>query len=135
ADVISEQGFGDMFKAGKVAMSFGGAADDLDRVPGLDVGVVSVPKNPKTGSNLTFTWTASTVINAGTQHPQEACQALLAVTEGIQNWKIVSPRLSQASVEHLVASEPRKEANAQPIIDAAQNMRAFTIIPKWLQFS
>lgn len=135
AEIIGEQGFGDMFKAGKVAMFFGGAADDLDRVPDLDVGVVSVPKNPTTGSNLTFSWTASTVVNANTQHPQEACDALLAVTEGIQNWKIVSPRISQASAEHLIASEPRKEANAQPIIDASQNMRAFTIIPQLLQWN
>lgn len=135
AETIADQGFGDMFKAGKVAMFFGGAADDLDRVPNLDVGVVSVPKNPTTGSNLTFSWTASTVINAATQHPEEACAALLAVTDGIQSWKIVSPRISQATVEHLVSSEPRKEANAQAIVDAAQNMRAFTIIPQLLRWN
>ena len=51
------------------------------------------------------------------------------------NWKIVSPRISQASAEHLVASEPRKEANAQSIIDASQNMRAFTIIPQLLRWN
>jgi multiple sugar transport system substrate-binding protein len=135
AETIGEQGFGEMFKAGKVAMFFGGAADDLDRVDGLDVGVVSVPKNPTTGSNVTFSWTASTVVNAATQHPQEACDALLAVTEGIQNWKIVSPRISQASAEHLISSEPRKEANAQAIIDASANMRAFTIIPQLLRWN
>lgn len=135
AEVISEQGFGEMFKAGKIAMFMGGAADDLDRVEGLDVGVAPVPANPTTGNNITFSWTASTVVNANTAHPEEACQALLAVTEGIQNWKIVSPRISQANIEHLVSSEPRKEANAQPIIDAAQNMRAFTIIPNYLQFT
>lgn len=135
AETIAEQGFGEMFKAGRVAMFFGGAADDLDRVEGLDVGVVSVPKNPTTGSNITFSWTASTVVNAATQHPQEACDALLAVTEGIQNWKIVSPRISQASAEHLISSEPRKEANAQAIVDAAQNMRAFTIIPQLLRWN
>src|SRR5690606_39206096 len=40
AETISEQGQADMFKAGKVAMFLGGAADDLDRVPGLDVGEI-----------------------------------------------------------------------------------------------
>lgn len=135
AETISEQGFGEMFKAGKIGMFMGGAADDLDRVEGLDVGVAPVPANPTTGDNTTFAWTASTVINANTANPEEACAALLAVTEGIQSWKIVSPRISQANVEHLVSSEPRKEANAQALIDAAQNMRAFTIIPNYLEYT
>ncbi|MEP7290979.1 MAG: sugar ABC transporter substrate-binding protein [Chloroflexota bacterium] len=135
AETIGEQGFSEMFKAGKVAMFFGGAADDLDRIPNLDAGVVSVPKNPTTGSNVTFSWNASTVINANTQHPEEACDALLAVTEGIQNWKIVSPRISQATVEHLVSSEPRKEPYAQELLDASSNMRSFTIIPEFLRWN
>ncbi|MFN8447361.1 MAG: sugar ABC transporter substrate-binding protein [Anaerolineae bacterium] len=134
-ETISEQGFDAMFKAGKVAMFMGGAADDLDRQEGLDVGVVSVPKNPTTGSNITYAWTASTLVNAATQHPDEACAALLAVTEGIQGWKIVSPRISQGTVEHLVASEPRKEPNAEAIMAAAQNMRALTIIPDYLKWN
>jgi multiple sugar transport system substrate-binding protein len=40
--VIQEQGFGEMFKAGKIAMFMGGAADDPDRVEGLDV----LPRQP-----------------------------------------------------------------------------------------
>ena len=135
AETITEQGFDTMFKAGRVAMFMGGAADDLDRQPDLDVGVAPVPANPTTGSDITYAWTASTLINAGTQHPEEACQALLAVTEGIQNWKIVSPRISQGTVEHLIASEPRKEKNAEPIMEAASNMRALTIIPDYLKWN
>jgi multiple sugar transport system substrate-binding protein len=71
-ELIAEQGFGEMFKAGKIAMFMGGAADDLDRVEGMDVGVVRVPGNPDTGSHTTFAWNASTVINAQTAHPEEA---------------------------------------------------------------
>jgi multiple sugar transport system substrate-binding protein len=124
-----------MFKAGKIAMFFGGASDDLDwNSPGQSVGVVPPPKNPTTGSNATFSWTASTVINAATANPKEACDALLAVSEGIDNWKVLSPRISQATVEHLVASEPRKEANAQAILDAAKNMSAFRIVPKYIEW-
>ena len=134
-EVISEQGFAELFKAGKVAMFMGGAADDLDRVEGLNVGVIAVPEHPETGDNTTFAWTASTVINANTQHPEEACQALLAVTEGIHNWKIVSPRISQSTAEHLVASEPRKEASAEAIIAAVPSMRAFRIIPQFQQWN
>lgn len=133
-DIISEQGFEDMFRAGKVAMFMGGAADPYDREEGLDVGVVRVPGNPDTGSHTTFAWNASTVINAQTQHPEEACKALLAVTEGIQNWKIVSPRISQGTVEHLVATEPRKEASAEAIIEASQDMRALPIFGNFAEF-
>lgn len=133
-EIISEQGFNEMFKAGVIAMFMGGAADDLDRVEGLDVGVIHVPANPETGSITTFAWNASTVINANTAHPQEACDALVAITEAIQGWKIVSPRISQASVEHLVASEPRKEANAEAIIAAAADMRALPIFGNYAEF-
>ncbi|MGQ9889029.1 MAG: ABC transporter substrate-binding protein [Aggregatilineales bacterium] len=133
-EIISEQGFGEMFKAGKIAMFMGGAADDLDRVPGLDVGVVRVPGHPKTGSHTTFAWNASTVINARTAHPELACKALVAVTEGIHSWKIVSPRISQGTVEHLVASEPRKAASAEAIIEAAADMRALPIFGNYAQF-
>lgn len=134
AEIISEQGFGEMFKAGKIAMFMGGAADDLDRVDGLDVGVIHVPANPETGSITTFAWNASTVINSNTAHPEEACAALVALTEAIQGWKIVSPRISQATVEHLVASEPRKEASAEALIAAAQDMRALPIFGNYAEF-
>lgn len=133
-DTISEQGFNEMFKAGVVAMFMGGAADDLDRVEGLDVGVVRVPGHPETGSHTTFAWNASTVIYAGTENPEIACEALVAVTEGIHNWKIVSPRISQGTVEHLVSAEPRKEANAEPIIAAAAEMQALPIFGNYSEY-
>ena len=133
-EIIAEQGFNEMFKAGKIAMFMGGAADDLDRVEGLNVGVVHVPANPDTGSTTTFAWNASTVISANTDHPAEACQALVALTEKVQSWKIVSPRISQATVEHLVESEPRKEASAQAIVDAAQDMRALPIFGNYAEW-
>lgn len=133
-EIIAEQGFGEMFKAGKIALFMGGAADDLDRVEGLDVGVVRVPANPETGSHTTFAWNASTVISANTPNPEEACAALAALTEAIHGWKIVSPRISQGTIEHLVASEPRKEANAENIILAAQDMRALPIFGNYAEW-
>ncbi len=138
ADTIAEQGFGEMFKAGRIAMLMGGAADDLDRVEGLDVGVVRVPANPTTGSHTTFAWNASTAINAGSalaqENPQLVCDALVAITEGIHNWKVMSPRISQATVEHLVSAEPRKEASAEVILEAAQDMRALPIFGNYAEF-
>jgi len=134
-ETIAEEGFGEMFKAGRLAMFMGGAADDLDRVEGLNVGVSPVPKGNATGENTTFAWIAATAINAKTEHPDEAYEALVMLTEGIHSWKIVSPRVSQATVEHLVASEPRKEANAEDIIAAVPYMRGFTLFPGYLEFN
>jgi multiple sugar transport system substrate-binding protein len=74
------------------------------------------------------------VINANTANPEQACAALVALTEAIQGWKIVSPRISQANVDHLVASEPRKEASAAAIIAAAQDMRALPIFGNYAEF-
>lgn len=133
-EVIAEQGFGEMFKAGKVAMFMGGATDDLDRVEGMDVAVIHVPAHPETGNKTTFAWNASTVINANTPNPEQACAALVALTEAIQGWKIVSPRISQATVEHLVESEPRKEASAEAILAAVEDMRPLPIFGNYAEW-
>jgi multiple sugar transport system substrate-binding protein len=125
--VIQEQGFGEMFKAGKIAMFMGGAADDLDRVEGLDVGVVAVPAGP--AGRPTFAWNASTVIAAQTENPDVAYEALVMLTDGIHHWKIVAPRKSLATAEGITEAEPRKAENAEAIAEAAAFMRAFNIIP------
>ena len=126
--ILQEQGFGEMFKAGKIAMFMGGAADDLDRVDGLDVGLVAVPAGP--GGRATFAWNASTVVFAATENPELACEALIALTDAIHHWKIVAPRKSLATAEGIAAAEPRKEANAAAIAAAVPDMRAFNILPR-----
>ena len=45
-----------------------------------------------------------------------------------------NPRISQATVEHLVSSEPRKAASAEAIIAAAQEMRALPIFGNYAEF-
>lgn len=132
-ETMAEEGRAEMFKNGRGAMFMGGAADDLDRVEGLNVGVSMVPKGPS-GERATFAWVGLTVINADTEHPDEAYEALVQLTEGIHNWKIVSPRVSQATVEHLAASEPRKADSAQDIIAAVPYMRGWTIFPGFSEF-
>ncbi|EKP95548.1 ABC transporter substrate-binding protein [Thermaerobacter subterraneus] len=131
-EVIAEQGFADMFKAGKVAMFMGGASDDLDRVPGLDVGVAPVPSGP--AGRVTFAWTAATVVNARSPHVEEAVDALIELTEGIHHWKIVAPRKSLATREHLLASEPRKEKAADVILQSLEFMRPLRIVPQYKAF-
>ena len=126
--VIQEQGFGEMFKAGDIAMFMGGATDDLDRVEGLEVGVVPVPAGP--AGRTTFAWNASTVIAAQTGNSDVACEALIQLTDGIHHWKIVAPRQSLATAEAISEAEPRKAESAAAIAEAVPDMRAFTIIPR-----
>jgi len=42
--------------------------------------------------------------------------------------------VSQATVDHLVASVPQKADNAQAFLDAAKNMSAFRIVPKYIEW-
>ncbi len=132
-NVIQEQGFAELAKNGKVAMFFGGAADDLDYAHTKDpqfaeLKAALVPKGPQ--SRATFAWTASTVVNAATANPEVACDALIELTEGIHHWKIVAPRRSLANKETIVASVPEKEASADVIVAAAQDMRSFRVVPQ-----
>lgn len=132
-NVIQEQGFGELAKNGRVAMFFGGAADDLDYANSKDpkfaeMKVALVPKGPQ--NRATFAWTASTVINNTTQNPDAAYDALVELTEGIQNWKIVAPRKSLANAQTIVASVPEKQASAEVIVQALADARSLRIVPK-----
>ena len=130
---ITEQGFGEMVKAGKVAMFYGGAGDDLDYAAKKDpvnavIKMSMVPSGP--ASRTTFAWTASTVVNEASENPDMAFKALVALTEGIHHWKIVAPRVSLANEETIVASVPDKAESAPVIVQALEDMRSFNVIPK-----
>ena len=134
-DVIGEQGFGEMVKAGKVALFYGGAADDLDFAAKKDpanavLKMAQVPPNPDTGKRTTFAWTASTVVNAKSVSVDIAYKALIALTEGIHHWKIVAPRKSLATAEVIGASVPDKAPSAEIIVSSAGDMRSFNVIPQ-----
>jgi multiple sugar transport system substrate-binding protein len=92
------------------------------------VGTVVVPKGPKT--RTTFAWSASTVVSAQTKYPDQAYEALVDLTEGIHNWKVMAPRKSLATKEQIIKAEPRKANTADTIVKAAADMRAFRIVPK-----
>ncbi|MBA3780043.1 MAG: sugar ABC transporter substrate-binding protein [Chloroflexi bacterium] len=130
-EVIAEQGFGEMFKGGKVAMFMGGAADTFD---GLDVvGASVVPKGPQNRANLSYV--AVTAVNSATQNPELAAKALAALTDGIHHWKIVAPRPELATAETILASIPeqwkaQKEGQVEAIVTATEEMRAFNVIPR-----
>lgn len=130
---IAEQGFGEMMKAGKIGMFYGGATDDLDYAHKKDpanaeIAMALVPTGPQ--GRTTFAWTASTVINAETENPDIAYKALIALTEGIHHWKIVAPRQSLATEEVIAEVVPDKAESAGIIVQALEDMRSFNIIPE-----
>ena len=134
-DVLLEQGFSEMFKAGKVAMFMGGASDTFESADGvaLDIRAAVPPKGPK--SRTTFAWTGSTVVNAKVANPDLAAKALVALTDGIHRWKIVSPLTELANAEVITASFPekwraQKGQQVDAIIAATQDMRSFNVIPR-----
>lgn len=132
-EVIAEQGFGEMAKAGKVAMFFGGAADDLDYAYQNDpqnarMMMALVPQGPK--DRTTFAWTAITAVSSQTENPDLAVKAMVALTEGIHHWKVLAPRKSLATVDVIAAAVPGKEESAPVILQAAESMRSFNIIPR-----
>ena len=67
---------------------------------------------------------------AQTKNPDAAYQALVALTDGIQHWKIVAPRKSLADEATIVASVPDKKDSAAVILKALPDMRAFRIVPR-----
>lgn len=130
---IAEQGFGEMMKAGKIGMFYGGAADDLDYAykkdpANAEIKMALVPSGP--ASRTTFAWTASTVVNASTENPDAAYKALVALTEGIHHWKIVAPRQSLANEETIAEAQPDKAESAPILVQALEDMRSFNIIPE-----
>jgi multiple sugar transport system substrate-binding protein len=132
-DVIKEQGFGEMAKAGKVAMFFGGAADDLDYAWQKDpknakLMMALVPKGPK--DRTTFAYTAITAVSSQTKNPDLAVKAMVALTDGIQHWKVLAPRKSLGTADVIAAAVPGKKDSAPVILQAAESMRAFNIIPR-----
>lgn len=132
-EVIKEQGFSEMAKAGKVAMFFGGAADDLDYAYQKDpqnarMMMALVPKGPK--DRTTFAWTAITAVSSQTENPDLAVKAMVALTDGIHHWKVLAPRKSLATADVIAAAVPGKEESAPVILQAAESMRSFNIIPR-----
>lgn len=134
-ETIAEQGFSEMFKAGKVAMFMGGASDTFEDADGnvLDIGASVVPMGP--ASRTTFAWTAATVVNAKVENPELASKALAALTEGIFSWKLVAPHQDFATEDVIKAGIPdkwksQKEPQIDAILAATEDMRSFNIIPR-----
>ncbi len=130
--MVSEAGFSELFRAGKVAMFMGGAADDLDRIDGLDVVVAEVPTGP-TGLRATFAWTAGLHISSSVPDRDKAFAVWKQILDGIQKWKIPSPRRPVAA--RLEEIDPRKAPAAAVIRASMEYMRTPTAFRRQVQWN
>jgi len=131
--VISERGFGEMMKAGQVAMFMGGAADDFERTEGKRIQGFLLPKGP--ANRASWAYIGGMSINAATKNPDVAAAAFMDLSQAIQEWKVPAPRISLATAEGIVAATPYKEVSADNIIANLENMRAPLIFPGYAQWA
>ena len=131
--VISERGFGEMMKAGQVAMFMGGAADDFERTEGKRIQGFLLPQGPV--NRASWAWIGGMSINAATENPDAAFQAFVDLTQKTQEWKVPAPRISLATAEGIVAATPYKEISAANIVANLEHMRAPYIFPGYAQWA
>jgi len=126
--LVSERGFSDMFRAGRVAMFMGGAADEF---VGLDVHVAEPPAGPD-GRRATFAWTAGLHVSAGTAHPDLAFGAWRDLLDAVQRWKAFAPRRDlTARLEQLA---PDKAHAADVIRRTMDYMRTPHLSPRQVRW-
>jgi multiple sugar transport system substrate-binding protein len=131
--VISERGFGEMMKAGQVAMFMGGAADDFERTEGKRIKAFLLPQGPQ--NRASWAWIGGTSINANADNPEIVYDAFMDLTQAIQEWKVPAPRMSLATREGIIAATPYKEISADNIIANLEHMRAPRIFPGFAQWA
>ena len=115
-------GDADLFKAGKVAMFFGGAGDDLEKQVGnkFKVGMAEIPHGDK---KTTFSWIASTVVSSRTKNKDAAYKALVDLTNATFKWKVVPP--VKDGFDMITKNMPEKAYALDTIKAASQYARGF----------
>jgi multiple sugar transport system substrate-binding protein len=131
--VISERGFGEMMKAGQVAMFMGGATDDFERTEGKRIQGFLLPQGPVNRDS--WAWIGGMSINATTANPDVAFEAFMDLTQATHEWKAPAPRRSLATREGIIAAVPYKEISADNIIANMENLHAARIFPGYAQWS
>jgi multiple sugar transport system substrate-binding protein len=131
--VISERGFGEMMKAGQVAMFMGGAADDYERTEGKRIQAFLLPQGPVNRDS--WAWIGGMGVNAAAKNPEAAFQAFMDLTQATQEWKVPAPRRSLATREGILAARPYKEASVDDIIANMENLHAARFFPGYAQWA
>lgn len=122
-----EQGFAQ----GRIAMMVGGAADMVEKKveeagTGFEIGVQVMPAGPK--AQVTFNWTASTVISSQTKNPEVAKKALMDLTNALFDYKIPAPVKSK--VDMVATINPAKEYAMDVIMKSGEMSRGFNNQPE-----
>lgn len=131
--IIKDRGFDTMFKNGQVAMFMGGAADATETQVKFKCQVVEVPAGPK-GTKATFGDVLGMGINAKTKNKDAAFQALVDLTDSIQQWKVMPPRKSMATAEEMNKLHPDRAQAMPEIIKSmsfAKQYHYYTNYPDW----
>lgn len=128
---ISSIGTEQAFINGEIAMMIGGANDDVERnveeAGGeFEVGMAIMPSGSE--EQVTFSWTASTVISSQTENEEVAMQVLLDLTNAIFDWKVPTPVESKLS--NIAEINPYKEYAVDIILKSAEIARGFNNVPK-----
>ncbi len=128
---ISSIGTEQAFINGEIAMMVGGANDNVERnVEGaggaFDVGMAMMPSGSE--EQVTFSWTASTVISSQTENEEVAMQALLDLTNAMFDWKIPTP--VESKLTNIAEINPYKEYAIDIILQSAEIARGFHNMPE-----
>ncbi len=122
--LVDAQGFGEQFKAGKIATFMGGAGDDFEKTVTFKVGSTVVPH---ASEHATFNWIASTVMSSQTKNKEVVQKALSDLTNKFFDWKVVPPIKSKFGKVSEI--RPDKQA-ALPAIKASMEFaRGFNNMP------
>ncbi len=127
-----EQGFVN----GKIAMMVGGANDDVEKKVeeaggNFEVGMAIMPSGSK--QQVTFNWTASTLISSQTKNEDVAFDALIDVTNAMFDWKIPAPVKSKA--DNIAEINPYKKDSLDVIQKSMEISRGFNNVPQQNELS
>lgn len=119
------------FVDGTVAMMAGGAADDIERKVAessapFEVGMAVMPAGSV--AQVTFNWTASTVLSAGVADTDAGVAALTDLTHAMFDWKIPAPVASR--VGDIAQVNPDKSYAVDVVTRSAEIARGFHNLPQ-----
>ncbi|VTR76176.1 ABC transporter substrate-binding protein [Cellulomonas hominis] len=129
--LAQSRGVESSFVDGTVAMMVGGAADDVERKVAesgdpFEVGMALMPAG--SAEQVTFSWTASTVLSAGVADQDAGIAALTDLTQAMFDWKVPAPVASR--VGDIASVNPEKAYAVDVVTRSAEMARGFHNLPE-----
>ena len=119
------------FLTGKIGMFIGGANDDVEEKAeeqgsDFEVGMAVMPAGPN--QQISFNWTASTLIMDQAKNKEVAFEALIDLTEATFDWKVPAPVKSKADT--ITEVNPYKAYAYDTIRESMEIARGFNNLPQ-----